>query len=408
MVPATAAEDEANKKRWEESGGSQGSTDQWRWTLNWDQITDDIVVGSCPRSPSDVDRIQEESGCDAIMCLQCELCHDALQIDWPVLRERAVERGMLITRVAVRDFDHNDQALMLPEAVRTLHLLLAMGRRVYVHCTAGINRATLTVVGYLTFVQGMPLDPAVELVKRRRPQAHPYIDCWRTVRARLVEGRREEVKATARRLAEERPEGGDSMDNWINAEELLIKEQFERQMRASLSLITSMQDVHASQSGAAASAPSATVQPVQQHSLAVGGDVAVELVADEEQVDRAESELLDGCVVDGADVELLNGCVLALEIAQEATSEAEELKWAMADLARLTEDALLSTPGSELAVSMLAFEAGGQHGMLDYEAGDEDGMLDFEAEGDDGMLTDKPGAEESVVPLNGAHNGALQ
>ena len=45
------------------------------------------------------------------------------------------------------------QALMLPEAVRMLYLLLSMGRRVYVHCTAGINRATLTVVGYLTFVQ---------------------------------------------------------------------------------------------------------------------------------------------------------------------------------------------------------------------------------------------------------------
>lgn len=121
---------------------------------------------------------------------------------------RAIEREVLITRVAVRDFDHGDQvwvakqqcnttcdavsaaslhsvyrhhdrpknatiqssttlvcqcqhsstnlrlqALMLPEAVRMLHLLLSMGKRVYVHCTAGINRATLTVVGYLTFVK---------------------------------------------------------------------------------------------------------------------------------------------------------------------------------------------------------------------------------------------------------------
>ena len=45
------------------------------------------------------------------------------------------------------------QARMLPEAVRQLNLLLSMGKRVYVHCTAGINRANLTVVGYLTFVQ---------------------------------------------------------------------------------------------------------------------------------------------------------------------------------------------------------------------------------------------------------------
>jgi hypothetical protein len=70
------------------------------------------------------------------------------------------------------------QALMLPEAVRMLHLLLSMGKSVYVHCTAGINRATLTVVGYLTFVKGWQLDDAVGHVKAKRPQAHPYIDCW--------------------------------------------------------------------------------------------------------------------------------------------------------------------------------------------------------------------------------------
>lgn len=41
------------------------------------------------------------------------------------------------------------QANMLPEAVRVLAGHLMSGRRTYVHCTAGINRATLTVVGYL-------------------------------------------------------------------------------------------------------------------------------------------------------------------------------------------------------------------------------------------------------------------
>lgn len=75
-----------------------------------------------------------------------------------------------------------------------------MGHRPYVHCTAGINRATLTVVGYLTFFLGMGMDEAVALVKGARPQAHPYIDCWQATRARLLEGRLEEVKALARSL----------------------------------------------------------------------------------------------------------------------------------------------------------------------------------------------------------------
>ena len=55
------------------------------------------------------DRLVEEAGAEAILCLQSSLCHEALQIDWLAIRERALERGVVITCVAVRDFDHNDQ-----------------------------------------------------------------------------------------------------------------------------------------------------------------------------------------------------------------------------------------------------------------------------------------------------------
>ena len=32
-----------------------------------------------------------------------------MQIDWPIIRQQAMHRGVTMTRVAVRDFDHNDQ-----------------------------------------------------------------------------------------------------------------------------------------------------------------------------------------------------------------------------------------------------------------------------------------------------------
>ena len=41
-----------------------------RWSLNWDQINSQIVVGSCPRSASDIDRMVDEAGISAIICLQ--------------------------------------------------------------------------------------------------------------------------------------------------------------------------------------------------------------------------------------------------------------------------------------------------------------------------------------------------
>ena len=88
-----------------------------------------------------------------VLFAQSDACLEALKIDWDKIRQHAVSRGVLMARVPIRDFDHNDQALMLSEAVRTLAVLLAFGGKVYVHCTAGINRASLTVLAYLTFVQ---------------------------------------------------------------------------------------------------------------------------------------------------------------------------------------------------------------------------------------------------------------
>ena len=169
-----------DERRPPRGGDAPPTGGSWEWTLNWDPIvyskengapqdpSDEqlagagIVVGSCPRTADDVDRLIDEGGVEAIICLQCTLCHSALNIDWDPIRARALERGVPIVRVSVRDFDRLDQAKMLPEMVRKLACFRAMGKRTYVHCTAGINRASLTVLGYLTFVEGMEYDAALQ------------------------------------------------------------------------------------------------------------------------------------------------------------------------------------------------------------------------------------------------------
>ena len=191
-------------KRPPRGGDPPPSSGGWEWTLNWDPICLDengaarldpsdaelrdasIIIGSCPRTPEDVDRLVDEAGVEAIVCLQCALCHGALKIDWDPIKKRALERGVLIVRVSVRDFDRLDQAKMLPEMVRKLALFQAMGKRTYVHCTAGINRASLTVLGYLTFVKGASYDDALAAVRECRPQANPYAVSWNIARARLL------------------------------------------------------------------------------------------------------------------------------------------------------------------------------------------------------------------------------
>jgi hypothetical protein len=155
--PMSEAEKEGWEKRQSEAAAEEKNDPgpfTWEWTLNWDAITDKILVGSCPRSPDDINRMVDETGIDAVLNLQSDLCFEALKIPFLSIRNRAVEKGILLERVAIRDFDHGDQVLMLPVAVRVLNMLLSRGMKVYVHCTAGINRATLTVVAYLTFIQG--------------------------------------------------------------------------------------------------------------------------------------------------------------------------------------------------------------------------------------------------------------
>jgi hypothetical protein len=236
----------------------------WEWTLNWDPIVYDsesgaihdpseeqlrearMIIGSCPRTAEDVDRLIDEGGVEAIICLQCTLCHGALKIDWEPIRKRALERGVPIVRVSVRDFDRLDQAKMLPEMVRKLAAFHAMGKRTYVHCTAGINRASLTVLGYLTFVEGMEYDHALHIVRENRPQANPYAVSWQIARERLLMGRQEDVY-----LYTQVDQGGNSIKDggdWIkrdldSANVGVITNIFARGLEADLSLIAALEEM---------------------------------------------------------------------------------------------------------------------------------------------------------------------
>ena len=238
-------------------GGDAPAPGSWSWTLNWDHVMFDergrvieeptkedmararMLIGSCPRRAEDVDRLVDEAGVEAIVCLQCSLCHTAMEIDWQSVRRRAIERGVMIVQVNVRDFDRLDQAKMLPEAVRKLAAFQAMGKRTYVHCTAGINRASLTVVGYLTFVKMFDLEAALHAVRTSRPQANPYVVSWEIARARLLAHRLEDIY-----LYSQVDAGGNTIDDggdWIKrdlerAEKGVIAEVFKRAIDTDLSM----------------------------------------------------------------------------------------------------------------------------------------------------------------------------
>ena len=173
---------------------------RWQWTLNWDEITDRLVVGSCPMRGSDLERIRAETRSSALLSLQHDLCHAHFGIDYGALRRHGRQLGLNLAWHPIRDFDADDARRRLPGAVRALDALLRGHDRVYVHCTAGMGRAPLAVLGYLVFIKGMLLEEALALLRERRPIVCPNIDAFLACRADLLQRHRPAIAERARRL----------------------------------------------------------------------------------------------------------------------------------------------------------------------------------------------------------------
>lgn len=72
-----------------------------------------------------------------------------------------------------------DDGVMAPvgvyeEAARIIHEAVEAGKKIYVHCAAGISRSTTAVVTYLILYKKMPFWDAVKFVRGKRPCACPH------------------------------------------------------------------------------------------------------------------------------------------------------------------------------------------------------------------------------------------
>ncbi len=192
---------------------------------NWGEVRHDLVIGSCPIGLRDIDRIHENTAVSALLSLQSDECRAALGIDYELLVEHAERRGLLLLNAPMRDFDAEDQRKRLPRAISKLGALLADGHRTYLHCTAGINRAPLVALGYLTFVKGMAVPDAMALIQRGRPEAQPYWDAYHGCREDALAAQRATVALRAWNLSQSNPE--ETPDgNWFRAEREVLRENF--------------------------------------------------------------------------------------------------------------------------------------------------------------------------------------
>lgn len=200
----------------------------WTWTLNWNEVRPDLVVGSCPMEPGDLLRIRDEVSPTAVFSLQSDLCLQHFGIDYAAHRAYGQNLGLSMHRVPMRDFDIEHQQERLAPAVRSLAAILAAGHRVYAHCTAGLGRAPLVLVAYLTLVERMPEPEAFALVKERRPGAVPSPQALAGCRAELVTSHRAAIESEALRRYRARLSAGrdgDADTDWRVAEQQVLSRE---------------------------------------------------------------------------------------------------------------------------------------------------------------------------------------
>ena len=70
------------------------------------------------------------------------------------MRRKGRELGLVMAHSPTRDMGIHEQRYSMLPALRKLAELQADGHCTYVHCTAGLGRARLTVLGYLALVEG--------------------------------------------------------------------------------------------------------------------------------------------------------------------------------------------------------------------------------------------------------------
>jgi hypothetical protein len=196
----------------------------WTWSLNWNEITPHIVIGTCPMRPDDLVRIRKEAEVSALLSLQHDDCLAYWGIDYSQMQGKATEIGLVLRRWPIRDFDINDMRRQLPSAVSTLAALQARGHRTYVHCTAGLGRSALVILGYLTLVETRDPDEAISLILASRPDSVPAWEAYHGCRRDLVESSR---KAIERRAYELYQQGvNDSMHaDWQQAEREVLRDE---------------------------------------------------------------------------------------------------------------------------------------------------------------------------------------
>ncbi|KAK9811671.1 hypothetical protein WJX72_008047 [[Myrmecia] bisecta] len=137
--------------------------------LYYHYIHPNLICGSQPRNPQDIDQMKHHLGVDKILNLQQDKDLQYWNVDFQALQKRADDHGIPLIRRPARDFDPHSLRTMLPSVVQAIEQALAEEQTLYVHCTAGLGRAPAACIAYLYWFGDMSLDQAYKHLTDIRP-----------------------------------------------------------------------------------------------------------------------------------------------------------------------------------------------------------------------------------------------
>jgi len=130
-----------------------------------------LFVGPGPTGLDDIG-VLAEHGVTGLLSLQTDDDLGARGLRWSTLWQIYTARGITAERVPIRDFDRRDFARNIEAGLAALDPLLASCARVYLHCTAGLNRSPTLALAHLYRTLGP--ERALAALMERHPDAVPY------------------------------------------------------------------------------------------------------------------------------------------------------------------------------------------------------------------------------------------
>lgn len=131
-------------------------------------VLPELAVGEYP-TPDDALWLRQRSRIDAVVSLQDDIDLERKGLELHALAAAYAAQGIDFHRVPIADGEAEMLREQIDALVALLDRLLRGGRRVYLHCNAGLNRAPTVAIAYLHVHRGHGLESARDLVKAQRP-----------------------------------------------------------------------------------------------------------------------------------------------------------------------------------------------------------------------------------------------